>query len=332
MMKEPWFWRARTPAARALAFSLTPASMLYNAGRRLKLAAARPERPAAPVVCIGNAALGGLGKTPFALMLAPMLRARGFSPAFLTRGYGGRAAGPLLVAPSVHGARDVGDEPLLLAAAAPTFVARHRPAGARAAAASGADIVIMDDGFQNHSIEKAFSILLIDPEQASARVFPAGPLREPLSAALRRADAVVSVVSDAAAPAFPPMADKPHFRAWLDAPGNGESARVLAFCGIGRPEKFFASLKRAGFEVVGEAAFADHHPYSAGDIESLRRRAAEHSATLITTAKDFVRLQPAQQTGVRVLSVTLRIDDPAGLTDFIVAAARRFRDAGRRHV
>lgn len=321
-MKEPWFWRANTPAARLVALSLAPAGALYDAGRRLARAATRTERPPVPVICVGNATLGGVGKTSFALMLAPLLAAKGFHPAFLSRGYGGRFPGPLRVDPSVHTASDVGDEPLLLAEVALTFVSRNRIAGARAAAESGADLVIMDDGHQNASIEKAFSILLVAEDgNARNRVFPAGPLREPMREAAARADAIVYVANEPAVGVRRPESSRPSFRAWLEAERQ-EPARVVAFCGIGRPERFFSSLTRSGFEIASQHSFPDHHPFADDDIADLRRLASAEGAALITTRKDFVRIPLGQRDGVRVLDVAMRIDDPERLAELVAGAAR----------
>jgi tetraacyldisaccharide 4'-kinase len=330
MIKEPWFWRADSPGAEAVGFMLSPLSALYDAGRRLKRATTRPERPPAPVVCIGNATVGGVGKTPFALMLAPLLAAHGFQPAFLTRGYGGREAGPTRVDPVAHAAAAVGDEALLLAAVAPTVVAKDRAAGARFAASLGADAVIMDDGFQNPAVEKAFSILLIDAADAGGRLLPAGPYREPLGEALARADAVVAVSDDGSAAAVPPAGGKPAFSAFLAPQISGAGARAVAFCGIGRPARFFAALKRADYAVVGERSFPDHHVYARAEIDGLRREAREKSAALLTTAKDFARLPQNLREGVQVFRVVMKVDDPARLTALVAAAAHAY--GGRRHV
>lgn len=330
MIKEPWFWRADSPGAQAVGFMLSPLSALYDAGRRFRRATTRPERPPAPVVCIGNATVGGVGKTPFALMLAPMLAAQGFRPAFLTRGYGGREAGPALVDPVAHAAAEVGDEALLLAAVAPTIVAKDKAAGARFAASLGADAIIMDDGFQNPAVDKAFSILLVGAADGGGRVFPAGPYREPLSEALARADVVVAVGDEGAAMANPRAGGKPAFSAFLAPQISGAGARVVAFCGIGRPAKFFAALKRANFAVVGERSFSDHHVYAKAEIDDLRREAREKSAALMTTAKDFARLPQSLREGVEVLPVAMKVDDPARLSALVTAAARSY--GGGRHV
>lgn len=323
MMQEPWFWRAQGARANAVAAILSPLSALYDAARRARNAVTRTEQPPVPVICIGNATLGGTGKTPFALMLAPLLAARGHRPFFLTRGFGGRLPGPLAVDPSVHSASEVGDEPLLLARVSPTIVARDRPAGARLASELGADMIVMDDGFQNPAIAKTFSILLLDGADPGGRLFPAGPYREPLKDALTRADAVVSISDGAPAPL---NSGKPSFSGHFASEVEGAGTRVVAFCGIARPERFFAALRARRFAIAEERCFPDHHRFRAAEIEALRRLAEARNAQLITTAKDFVRLTPDLRDGVSVFPVALRIDDPDRLVGLVVTAANAFHE------
>lgn len=325
MIQEPWFWRSRAPAARALALALAPGAAAYAAARRLKDAAVRPASTQIPVVCVGNATLGGVGKTPFALMLARMLRTHGWNTYFLSRGYGGALKGPLLVDPSRHDARDVGDEALLLANAGPAVVSRDRAAGVALAAANGADIVVMDDGFQNLSIEKALSLLLIDASDpcGNGMTFPAGPLREEMREAIARADAVV-FVGDGRAAEIPGAERLPLFRARV-APLERRGGRVLAFCGIGAPDRFFNSLKEAGCVVVETRSFADHRFFTASEIAGLKTSADAASARLVTTAKDFARLPADQRDGIEVLEVAMTVDDPDKLLRLVKDATAAFR-------
>ncbi|MCB2099218.1 MAG: tetraacyldisaccharide 4'-kinase [Parvularculaceae bacterium] len=314
-MKEPWFWRDNSMAASAVGVLLSPLSFLYDAGQRWRAATTRASRAGAPVICIGNASLGGTGKTPFALMLNALLKERGLVAHFATRGFGGALEGRVRV-DETHTARDVGDEALLLARAAPTFVARNRLAGVRAAA-SGADIVIMDDGFQNPSVAKDFSILIVNSADHSAgrRVFPAGPMREPLKRAIARADAL-ALNGDLGG--HLDTAGKPLFRLAthiVDAPAP---QKVIAFCGIANPARFFDSVDRAGMSMAGKIAFADHHPFTPGDIAMLRQRAKREHARLITTEKDFVRLPADARADVMTLEIAMTLDDPAGLVDLIL--------------
>ena len=294
-MRAPEFWWRKAGAAAA---ALGPVAALYGA-----VAAHRLRQPGArvgvPVVCIGDPTLGGAGKTPTAIATARLLAAAGERPVFLTRGYGGREAGPLVVNGRVHRAKDVGDEPLLLARAQATIVARDRLAGAHLARASGASVIVMDDGFQNPSLAKDCAILVVDARRGvgNGRVFPSGPLRAPLEAQLDRAHAVMAIGSGAAAAPLLEAAARRGlriFRARLE-PAEAALAAMrarpaLAFAGIGSPEKFFATLAAAGVAVRIRHSFADHHAYTAADAARLLREADTHGLALVTTEKDLVRL------------------------------------------
>lgn len=330
MIKEPRFWRGTSAVDRALSLAFAPAAALYDAGQNMRRTLAREARAAAPVFCVGATTLGGVGKTPFALLIAEHLRALGAAPMFLTRGYGGRERGPHRVDPKADDMRRVGDEALLLAAAAPTVVARRRPAGAGLAAQAGAGAVVMDDGYQNPSLRKDCGFLLINGRDpvGNGRVFPAGPLREPLPHALSRADAVVIIDPPLARPdllsSFAGLVLDAHVAP--DAPPAPR--RVIAFAGVGAPERFFGLLQSLGFDVVARCAFPDHHPYTPEEISTLRADAARERAQLITTAKDFVRLGAEARQGVLVLNIALRIDAPAQLDALLAQTLAGF--AGRR--
>jgi tetraacyldisaccharide 4'-kinase len=309
-MREPEFWRrsANGWAARLL----LPAARLYAAAAALRGWGRKPYRPTIPVIVAGGLTLGGAGKTPLALALAELLQHR--NPHFLSRGYGGRARGPLRIDPARHQADEAGDEPLLLAAQAPTWVARDRACGAKAAETAGAGLVILDDGFQNPSLVKDLALLAIDGESGlgNGRVFPAGPLREPLSAALSRAHAVVLIgedrtgIAQVVARCCLVLAAR-----LLPGPEAAELAgkRVYAFAGIARPAKFFASLKSAGAILAGTRSFPDHHPFSARECAELLAAAAALGAIPVTTAKDKLRLPSSVVAKVAVLTVRLRFED-----------------------
>lgn len=326
MMQEPWFWREKTFVARAVSAGLAPAAFLYEGATRWRAANTRPEAPPVPVFCIGNATLGGSGKTPFALMLQRLLQDAGVNAHFLTRGYGGALRGPVNVLPS-HTALDVGDEALLLARAAPTIVARNRRNGARAAAEAGAEAIIMDDGYQNPAVAKTLSFLLTDAADpyGNGRVFPAGPLRETPASALARADAVVLVTSAGARSEIAPAALRADFRARLESAASLAGKRVVAFCGIARPQRFFATLQNAGAVVLEAVAFADHHRFSDAELARLRKLGVENSAALITTEKDFVRLPLAAREGIATLPVRMACDDPGRLKALALKAISDFK-------
>jgi tetraacyldisaccharide 4'-kinase len=293
MMRAPAFWWQRDTGR-----LLAPIGALCGvaAARRMDEKGARA---GVPVICLGNLTVGGAGKTPAALAVARILLAAHERPVFLSRGYGGRLRGPVRVDPSYHRARDVGDEPLMLARLAPAIVARDRVAGAKAARSGSATVIVMDDGFQNPSLAKDLSILLVDGPRGigNGRVIPAGPLRAPVSAQIAHAQAVVIVGPPVNAAPVTEMAHRHRVailhgrlvpeRNSLDALGRH---KVLAFAGIGNPEKFFLTLTDAGIDVAERASFPDHHRYTAKEAKELLARADAGSLVLITTEKDHVRL------------------------------------------
>jgi tetraacyldisaccharide 4'-kinase len=271
---------------------------------------AKPYRARAKVICVGNLTAGGSGKTPVALAITALLQAKGQKVFFLTRGYGGSETGPAEVKPGDRAER-VGDEALLLSQIAPTIVAHDRALGAALADAQGADVIVMDDGHQNFAVAKDLSLVVVDGESGfgNGRMIPAGPLRESVRQGLKRADAVIVMGRG-----NPDLAgyQGPLLNARLAPVGDFfRGTRLFAFAGIGRPEKFVATLKTTGALVMGTQFFADHHPFSPGEIAALRARA--DSAQLVTTEKDFVRLKERDRAGVTVLKVQARFDDPAAL-------------------
>lgn len=317
-MRPPAFWDAspRHPIARALA----PVGALYG-----RFTAARMDRLGTtgpcPILCVGNLTLGGAGKTPTALALAAMLRDLGAEPGFLTRGYGGSLAGPVLVDAARHDAAQVGDEPLLLARAATTVVSRDRPAGAQLCAKAGATVIVMDDGLQNPSLAKDLSLAVVDAGVGigNGLPFPAGPLRVPLERQWRHVDALVLVGEGEAGERVAVLAQNrnlPVFRARLlpDLAGSGLTGRrVVAFAGIGRPEKFFATLRDVGADLVAQLGFPDHHAYRDGELAGLIAEAKRLGAGLITTEKDLVRLPAAFAERVEALAVSLAFEDERDL-------------------
>jgi tetraacyldisaccharide 4'-kinase len=318
----PEFWDRSGLAARLL----QPFAWGHAAAGAARRALARPWRAPVPVLCVGNLVVGGAGKTPVVLDLARRFAAAGRRPQILSRGYGGHLAGPVAVDPARHGAAEVGDEPLLLAAAAPTWVARDRAAGARAAVAAGADLLLLDDGFQNPALAKDLSLVVVDGGYGfgNGRVLPAGPLREPVAAGLGRADAVVLMGEDRAG-VLPLVAGRPVLRARLAPadPGAVAGRRVVAVAGIGRPSKFFATLEAAGATIAARRAFADHHAYAEGELAALAGLAAAHDAALVTTAKDAAGLTPAWRERVLVLEVRVAWADEAALQALLARVAGR---------
>lgn len=316
-MKPPAFW-FRPPGATA--WALRPLGALYQGAGAARRRAASPLRLPVPVACVGNLSLGGTGKTPVALSLLARLAAMELAPHALSRGYGGAAKGTLRVDPARHDAFEVGDEPLLLARAAPVWVARDRAAGGLAAATAGARCVVMDDGHQNPALFKNLSLVVADGGVGfgNGLVFPAGPLRESVEAGLGRADAVVVVGEDVHGVAqIAAEHGLPTLTARLTpdpaAAARLRGRRVLAFAGIGRPQKFFDTAAAVGADIAQTVAFPDHHPFTAAELAALQKRAAALGAELATTEKDRVRLPPALRDAVAVLPVNLLWDDESAL-------------------
>jgi tetraacyldisaccharide 4'-kinase len=313
-MRPPEFWRADVggrDSALMLRAMLTPLAWAYEwvAAQRIRAGIAR--HAPVPVVCVGNLTLGGAGKTPIARAIRAKL---GPGAHTLSRGYGGRLAGPLRVTPDM-GAREVGDEPLVHAIDGPAWISRDRLAGALAAAQAGARAIVMDDGFQNPELAKDVSIIAVDPEYGvgNGQVFPAGPLRERLSDGLARAHAIVMLGPVSETPHWLERFHGPILSARLEPAAGLPHARLLAFAGLARPEKFFETLAGLGAELVETVPFGDHHLYSEDDLGMLAQMADENGAMLITTEKDAARLSPDWRARVSVLPVTVRFEDDAAI-------------------
>ena len=305
-MHPPEFWHRATPGWPGRL--LQPAACLFAAAGRWRWRRTTPHRIDIPVICVGNLVVGGAGKTPVALAIGRRLQARGVAVHFLSRGYGGRNRGPVMVDPASDGTDAVGDEPLLLASVAPTWVARDRAAGADAAVAAGAGAIVMDDGFQNPGLAKDLSVLVVDPAIGigNGRVMPAGPLREPVADGLARADAIVELGDHGDADTGWYPTDLPILSARTEVTNDvadlaGQA--VLGFAGIARPEKFFQTLETIGCRVVATRSFPDHHPYSPDDVMRLVDAAAEVGAIPVTTAKDAVRWPADARAMVRTVEI-----------------------------
>ena len=309
-MRAPEFWKSDGLTAGLLA----PLGILYGWSVTARQARSHPFRPKARVICVGNLTAGGTGKTPVAIAIFHALATAGHKIVFLSRGYGGRLQGPVEVDLAHHSSADVGDEPLLLAAHGTTIVARERAKGAKLADSIGAAAIIMDDGFQNFQIAKDLALVVIDSVSGfgNGRLIPAGPLRESVPKGLARADGIV-LMGDASL-VLPPF-EGPILNAHIvaDEVHALRGCSVVAFAGIGRPDKFFEMLRVLGAHIVSAQPYPDHHRYSESDLSELRRTAKEAGALLVTTEKDFVRLDGASREGILAVPVQAEFADTDAL-------------------
>ena len=322
-MRTPFWWGRQNP----LAWALTPLSLLWCIGAKIRPYTGNPTKVSLPVLCVGNAVAGGAGKTPVVLSLAAMLHEMQQMPQILSRGYGGEKVSRVPQRVTRQSAADVGDEPLLLAKAAPTWVGQDRVASAQAAIGEQAGILLLDDGWQSPHLHKDINLMVVDGAYGVGNGFciPAGPLREPWKQAVSRADAVVMLGNDRQG--LTKKLSIPVFHARIQPQAEVAAAwqgkRVYAFAGIGRPAKFFHTLMTLGADLQGAAHFADHHPFLEEELGSMADDAERLNATLITTEKDWVRLSPAWQAQVHYLPVQCVWEDEAAVKTWLAQRLER---------
>ena len=330
MLKTPNFWFKKDSF---LITILYPLSKLYIFFSKLRHQKTKAVSLKTPLICVGNATVGGAGKTPTSIAIAKLLKNLNLKPGFLTRGYGGETKGPFRVNALYHTAKQMGDESLILAQHTPTYVAKDRAKGGQKMDGLNLDALIMDDGYQNPSLKKDISFLVIDGQTGfgNDHVFPAGPLREPVEDAVERADALViigspsdnvsKVLSTTSVPIFPATV-KSLFPENID-----KETKLIAFSGIAFPDKFFNSLKDNGYHLLKKIPFADHHFYTEKDFSNLREKARSVGAKLITTEKDYVRLTKAQKKYVSYVPIELCWKNKKEITTFLKAKIKECAQA-----
>ena len=323
-MREPYFWSAgldpksrdSAPLTRLL---LTPAAWIYAAITHRRLRRTVPQRVDARIICVGNIGVGGTGKSPVVAYLRTYIQAATQDRvASLSRGYGGRLTGPLKVRPETHTAQDVGDEPLMLAQLGESWIGADRARAGLLMREEGVKVIVMDDGHQNPGLAKDLSLIVVDSARGfgNGYVIPKGPLREPIAEGLARADAVI-LMGTAEMPQALRTFERPIFRAEIKPVAPPPKLPLVAFAGIGRPEKFFDSLTQAGGDVRDAVPFPDHHVFSAQDLQYLRDLASDHGASLITTEKDYVRLSADQRSDMLSFPVEIQFENPDMLHQLI---------------
>lgn len=317
-MKTPTYWKDKN----IVSDFLSPLGRLYNLATRMRIKHKRPRKAPCPVICVGNLTAGGTGKTPVAIALSKLLSEAGYHPYFVSRGYGGTLHN-IVVDNQKHTAAQTGDEPLLLSRYAPVVVNPDRFQGAMTACSYGADLIIMDDGFQNPGLFKDLSFLVFDGSFGigNGRCIPAGPLREDFGAGLKRADAAIIIGSDLCN--LESRLNIPTFAAEIrPIKAHRGTPHIIAFAGIGRPEKFYQSLRSLNFNLLHTYDFPDHHIYTEDDLQTLIRSAERLQAEIYTTTKDFVKIPPQLQSKFKVLDIEILWQDPQALQQFILSKIR----------
>lgn len=322
-LKTPvWWYRRDAKGAPFYRYAALPLSALWWLAGTYKRLTARPYRSAKRVISVGNVTLGGSGKTPLERELLRRLTKRGFNPALLTRGYGGSLEGPVQVA-ATHTASEVGDEAVMIAANYPVYVSRDRAEGLRFLEQGEPDIIITDDTHQNVSIHKDTHILVVDGDTSGDSwpfgdelLFPCGPMREPLSEGLARADIVVLWLPDETTMADPRLmkrlSSKPVFIARLVPMPRSAPSKVIAFAAIAKPWKFKNTLSGLGYTLLDFLDFPDHLALDEATLSRLWDKAQSKGVSLITTEKDWVKLSPEWREKIDYLPITARFDDQAG--------------------
>ena len=319
MLKAPKFWYLKKDTH--ISNSLYPLSLLFRFGTKIRSIISKEKLSPLPIICIGNIVVGGAGKTPVSLKIGKMLKKAGYSPHFVSKGYGGLEKNNTLVQ-EWHSPKSVGDESILLSNIAPTWIGINRNKSFRLAKEKGADCIIMDDGFQNPTIKKDFSIVVINGEQGfgNKRVMPSGPLRESISRGLSRTNLIIVIgdINDDIKNKIPnhiPIINASFIINNQNKIFKGQ--KITAFAGIAFPEKFFNSLRNQGAKIAEEIIFPDHHIFDENDLLNLAEKANKSQSILVTTQKDFVRIPKSYHSLVNTLEGEIEFEDEKLLLEII---------------
>lgn len=309
-MRAPQFWyEPNTWKAKFL----YPLGYFYNLLTLLRGKLAKPQSYSCLTICIGNLNVGGTGKTPTTIALAQHFLKKGLQVHVVSRGYKGKFQGTFLVDPQKHKSDEVGDEPLLMSEFTSVWVSNKRKNGIAAAENAGAQIVLLDDGFQDPSFHKDFSLIVVDGEKGfgNKKCMPAGPLRENIVQGFKRADALVIVGQRIYKfDTFPTHLKIIHSTLKpIETGMNWKEGKYLAFAGIADPSKFFKTLRSLGANLIDCVALSDHQNLDGQVLKRLERKANSAHAQLVTTEKDAVRLSNTFRKKVLSLPVRIEFDD-----------------------
>ena len=323
MIRPPKFWFFEPERHNLWSSVFYPISKIWEFETNRRIKNGKSEAMPIPVICVGNLTVGGSGKTPTIIALAKLFKKNGYKPQVISRGYGGSIKGPHLVDQINDTSKEVGDEPLLISKSCPVWVSKNKKDGILAAAKNKADLVLLDDGFQNSSIKKDLSILVIDSKIGfgNAKVLPAGPLREPIIKGVKRADFLLLIGEEKKYASFFDLQKKPLFYgkivAKVKSSPNLKNKSIIAFSGIAHPSKFFDTLEELGANILVRESFPDHYNYKESTIRRLKNEAIKRESILITTEKDFVRIPKYLRENILALCVELIIANEKPLISII---------------
>ena len=311
MLKAPRFWYKKNDTY--LSNTLYPLSLLFRFGTKIRNILSRKRTSKLPIICIGNIVVGGAGKTPVAIKLGSLLMKNGYNPHFVSKGYGGIETNNILVK-EWHSAQSVGDESLLLSEIAPTWIGKDRNKSFILAQENGADCIILDDGFQNPSLQKDFSIIVINGEQGfgNKRVIPSGPLRESISRGISRANLIIVIgeITNDVKRKIPSTIPLIHAKFEISKENKiYKNQKVTAFAGIAYPDKFYNSLSEQGAVIEKQISYPDHHIFDENDMLNLAEMANITKSILVTTKKDYVRIPKSYRSLVSTLNGEIIFED-----------------------